>query len=154
MLSFNAFTSSPAAVFQISAPVACTSKRPSRQACNMLIKEYQGHQESLAVAFIPWSRFFLTIAKAWLGKDWQGGSQYLVLQSKARTKLDERRRGSLLLVSFSGADCPPPKGCVLIFACTLYPPLGSGNVEELVLGTDGAIVGVLGGVFLRTGEDV
>ena len=59
------------------------------------------YQESLAV--IPWSRFFLTISIAWLGKDWQGGSQYLVLQSKERTKLEESRGGFLLL--FPEEDC-------------------------------------------------
>ena len=52
------------------------------------------YQESLAV--IPWSRFFLTISIAWLGNDWQGGSQYLVLHSKESTKLEEIRGGLVL----------------------------------------------------------
>ena len=59
------------------------------------------YQESLAV--IPRSKFFLTISIAWLGKDWQGGSQYLVLHSKERTKLEKRRGGFLLL--FPDEDC-------------------------------------------------
>ena len=83
--------------------------------------EHRHHQESLR--FIPWSRFFRTISIAWLGKAWQGGSQYLVLQSKESTKVDERREDFLCLItSPEAADTSSTSTCCsLIFACTSYP---------------------------------
>ena len=101
-----------------------------------LVKD-QDHQEPLAV-------IFFTICKAWLGNDWQRGSQYPVLHNKESTKLDAR---TLLIIITCPEDCTSPLTTGRSFmSCPLGACCNEGE------GTDGVFVGVVGGVFSRTTE--
>ena len=96
------------------------------------------HQEYFEV--IPRIRFFLTIATDWLGKAWQGCSQYLEVQSMVRSMLEERKEDLTLLMNGPGAGCCLEDGASLpLKACTLtLTDLGGGFL----------VVVVVGGVFL------